>query len=281
MKRRNSWIALFLVVFLLVSNFPVVTYATSGDTIDWKEQFKDGIESNIVLFNKTVRNDKTGRWRLTRIATTKDVVDYVTEYYKAYFESDDEIHFVINFTLNTTTVISQSGHYLYVTTHKYVTSEEHDANILAEGDVLGEYQVNLDNGEVIDLLSPSGDDAWKERYENTKEEIKNYIDYTILAEYKKRVETEIEYSDSSPDTYYGTVDLKMNISTPEELKNALKTIEERIEKCPYNIQMWLIITTNNTSLITALGSEFDNYTITLQGHRYKYNSLDDIPTDLF
>ena len=86
-----------------------------------------------------------------RIASSKNILDYAVDYYKAYFESDDEIHFVVNFSLNTTTVIARYADYLDITIHEYVKGEEHDAKILGGGDVLKEYWVYIDSGEIVDL----------------------------------------------------------------------------------------------------------------------------------
>lgn len=118
---------------------------------DLKEQFSKEIGDGTILFDTSVRNDTTGRWRLMRIASSKNILDYAVDYYKAYFESDDEIHFVVNFSLNTTTVIARYADYLDITIHEYVKGEEHDAKILGGGDVLKEYWVYIDSGEIVDL----------------------------------------------------------------------------------------------------------------------------------
>ena len=96
-----------------------------------------------------VRNDTTGNWKLSKIATTDDILEYAKSYYDNNFASDDEIHAIVNFTLNTTTCVSTLfDNIISVTIHEYVDKEEHDANKLFSGMVLGDYWIYLDNGDI-------------------------------------------------------------------------------------------------------------------------------------
>lgn len=101
-----------------------------------------------VLFSDTYRNDVTGNWCLARIAQDIDIEKYALDYYKNYFESDSEIHIIINFTRNTTTRIIVMGNILDVTTMDYVDGEEHDAKIACSGTVLSEYFVYTDSEKI-------------------------------------------------------------------------------------------------------------------------------------
>ena len=96
-----------------------------------------------------VRNDTTGDWKLSKITTTDDILEYAKSYYDNNFTSDDEIHAIVNFTLNTTTCVSTLfDNIISVTIHEYVDKEEHDANKLFSGMVLGDYWIYLDNGDI-------------------------------------------------------------------------------------------------------------------------------------
>lgn len=100
----------------------------------------------------SVRNDKTGNWRLSRVATTENIVEYTKSYYENNFSDDKEIHAIVNFTLNTTTKVSKVlDNILSVTVHEYVDKEEHDANELFSGMVLADYFVYLDNGDIEEI----------------------------------------------------------------------------------------------------------------------------------
>lgn len=96
----------------------------------------------------SVRNDKTGNWKISSIASNIQFEEYAASYYDRYFTDDKQIHFIVNFTLKTTSVVSCFGDMLDVTVHEYIDGEEHDANILGGGMVLAEYFVYLDNGDI-------------------------------------------------------------------------------------------------------------------------------------
>lgn len=106
----------------------------------------DNIDS--LVFSETVRNDNTGKWRLARIADTRNIEEYALSYYHKYFKNDNEIHAIVNFTNGTTTNISVIGDMLDITIHEYINKEEHDANLLFSGMVLAQYFVYLDNGDI-------------------------------------------------------------------------------------------------------------------------------------
>lgn len=95
-----------------------------------------------------VRNDTTGNWRISLIAENIDMSEYALDYYKQYFTDDSEIHFIVNFNYNTTTKIMVMGGDLDVTVQDYVSKEEHDAKVLGSGEVLAEYFVDKDTGEI-------------------------------------------------------------------------------------------------------------------------------------
>lgn len=106
--------------------------------------------SDFDTFNTTsVRNDTSGNWRLCSIAESKfDAEKYALSYYNTYFENDDQVHYIVNFSKNTTTCISCLGTFLQVTTYEYVAKEEHDAKKLGSGMLLSRVYVYLDNGDI-------------------------------------------------------------------------------------------------------------------------------------
>ena len=110
-------------------------------------------------FSDSVRNDITGNWRIASIASSKDITDYVIDYYNTLFSSNDEIHAIVNFSLNTTSSISvlYNG-ILDVSIHEYIDGEEHDAKALFGGMLLKEYWVNTETGEIEDISMPAHSD---------------------------------------------------------------------------------------------------------------------------
>lgn len=104
---------------------------------------------NINFVVRNVRNDVTGNWRIATIAESIETQNYALDYYNKYFEGDEEIHAIVNFTYNTTSKISVMGNLLDVTIYEYVDKEEHDAKLLFSGMVLDEYFIDIDSGEIL------------------------------------------------------------------------------------------------------------------------------------
>lgn len=110
---------------------------------------ESGVE---VQYSDGVRDDKTGRWRMAKVADTTPTNDYVLEYYHEMFRSDDEVHFIINFTLNTTTVVRcEGGEVLYVDTHERVDKEELYADDLGGGMFMGSEIYDIKAGKPLDI----------------------------------------------------------------------------------------------------------------------------------
>lgn len=80
-----------------------------------------------------VNNDKTGKWRLYECATTADIGEYIYDFCSSCVASDDDIYFIVNFTLGVTYRIDPMGSIVLVDTLEYVDGEEHDASTLASG----------------------------------------------------------------------------------------------------------------------------------------------------
>lgn len=103
-----------------------------------KKEAQEALKKDISLtwLTSNVRNDTTGKWRVSECLTDQQPSEWAKAYYDAYFESDDEIHAVVNFTLNTTNRISVTGNQIIIDVHDYVKGEEHDANLLFSGELL-------------------------------------------------------------------------------------------------------------------------------------------------
>lgn len=114
-----------------------------------------------ISFSENVQNDVTGKWRLARVATMKEIQEYALEYCNSYFKSDDEIHAVINFSLNTTNRLAKvTSSILDVAVYDYVSKEEHDAKALFSGTLLANYQIDTSTGEVTEVpLEPEPEEA--------------------------------------------------------------------------------------------------------------------------
>ena len=123
----------------------------AADAEALQDAFKEKIGGSGLTFYKSVPNDVTGNWRVAVIYTDADMVENALDYYKAYFGSDDEIHFICNLGLKTTTSIKVLAGQLYVDVFEYVDGEEHDAKTLPGGDLLKSYTVDMTTGEATEL----------------------------------------------------------------------------------------------------------------------------------
>lgn len=135
-----------LFIALLIIALSLSTFAACGSNSDEVKSDNPLLED--VMFSDEFRNDKTGKWRKALISVSEPAEEYAVDYYKDYFKSDDEIHFIYNFQLNTVNVLRKTGsETLTLSVHDYVSGEEHDAAKAAGGELLGEYSINLKTGE--------------------------------------------------------------------------------------------------------------------------------------
>lgn len=110
----------------------------------------DDIEKKLTPLK--INNDVTGNWRVTLISNNADISKYAFSYYNKYFKSDKEIHFIVNYELNTTTSIKNlRAGFLDVTTYEYIEGEELDAEIIAGGMLYKEYFIYKDNGDIEEI----------------------------------------------------------------------------------------------------------------------------------
>lgn len=126
------------------------TEAPETETVTEAESVQgSGVFSDVHI--ATVPNDKKGNFRLARIAENIEIQDYALEYYNTFFESDDEIHAIVNSANNTTTAIQSFGDFLEVRIGEYVDGEEHDADKLFSGMLLKKYWVYKDSGDIEEI----------------------------------------------------------------------------------------------------------------------------------
>jgi len=98
-----------------------------------------------------VKNDTTGNWRLSKVYTDFDALDYALYYYNRYFQADNEIHAIINYSDNTTICIKNALGMLDVTVMSHMDGEENDAKVLFSGDVIQDYLINIESGELVSI----------------------------------------------------------------------------------------------------------------------------------
>ncbi len=116
---------------------------------DLKKAFNEMIGETNPTWYESVRNDNTGNWRELVVYSNSSIdKDLAIAYAKGYIKSDDEIHFIVNLKLRTTTRIKKVGNILSVSCHEYRDNEEHDANELCGGMELEQFNVDIETGEL-------------------------------------------------------------------------------------------------------------------------------------
>lgn len=123
----------------------------ASETVEPETEKKDevaDIDGVDIMFSDTVRNDKTGNWRLARVTGNKSVEEYAVDYYTQYFKADNEVHAVVNYTLNTTACITCVGDTLNVRIYEHIEDEEQYAENLFTGMKYAEYNVDKNTGDV-------------------------------------------------------------------------------------------------------------------------------------
>ena len=112
---------------------------------DPKKEVREKLEKEYGLSSpmKKVLNDVTGKWRLATCVTSANVTEYAQDYYDAYFESDDEVHFIINFGTHTTNKLIVQAGMMFIEVYEHVDKEETDAKKLCSGILLQEHEIQL------------------------------------------------------------------------------------------------------------------------------------------
>ena len=149
-----------------------VTTDTTEVTTDTIEVTTDNVSREDLIkkygFGKvdTVNNDVTGNWRMVRYSTTADPSEFIIDYYKTFFESNDEIHILINDVTNTTTTMrcTMDNYLLSYEIHEHVDGEEESAKKLGHGEILGQYLAYVETGK-IEELKPDEEELTEEQLE--------------------------------------------------------------------------------------------------------------------
>ena len=115
---------------------------------------------DVSVLQKFPKGDATGNWRLVTVANGTPPTEYAVDYAKAYM-SDGDIHFVVNFSLKTTTMFSRytngSTSIIEAKTTEYVDDEEHDASIIGQGYLLTDNYYDISTAEQITVEADESD----------------------------------------------------------------------------------------------------------------------------
>lgn len=128
----------------------VVENDTESETEDGTEDVPE-IEGVVIDYRGGFNDDVTGNWRLSTVVTSKSIKDYAFDYYKAYFNNDNEIHWIINYADNTTSRINCMDGYLFVSTYSHVDGEENSAKEIGGGSFISDCTLSAKDGKPADF----------------------------------------------------------------------------------------------------------------------------------
>lgn len=106
------------------------------------------IDNVYIIFLEKVPKDSTGNMRLAKVKGNKSAEEYALDYYNTYFKDDNEVHAIVNYTLNTTACITSVGNKINVRIYEHRDGEESDAKELFTGEKYAEYNIDKETGTV-------------------------------------------------------------------------------------------------------------------------------------
>lgn len=125
---------------------------SSKEKTEYEKIAEESIGEEDIVIMENIKDDTTGKWRYSSIVSPNDATEWAADYCRAYFKSDDEIHFILNFGNNTTNVIRKlTKNHISLSIREHVEHEERSAKTLGDGMQYAEYMVNLETGEVEKL----------------------------------------------------------------------------------------------------------------------------------
>ena len=134
-----------------VASSEATSEAATTEATDKKEEMKKEYSLNDPT---RVNDDTTGKWKLNRMVSATNPIDFAFDYYKNFMQPD-EIHFIINFSTKTTTIIQNVAGMLYVRVLEHVDKEEVSAKTLGKGTLLQEKYFNAETGEPYEASASS------------------------------------------------------------------------------------------------------------------------------
>nr|DAS84016.1 MAG TPA: Lysis protein [Caudoviricetes sp.] len=124
---------------------------TTTEAVDKKEEMKKDYKLSDPM---SINGDTTGKWKLNRMTGATNPIDFAFDYYKNFMEPD-EIHYIINFSTKTTTIIQNVAGMLYVRVLEHVDKEEITAKTIGSGTLLQEKYFNAETGEPYEASASS------------------------------------------------------------------------------------------------------------------------------
>lgn len=141
---------------IMFSNAGASTETSGGEseqaegTTEEIETLKDDLKDKYDISepDKFLQGDSTGKWRLETVANGTATYKYAVDYAKVYMDEGD-VHYIVNFSLKTTSQLRELQGKLSVITTEYVDGEEHDARVIGSGMVYAKQYFDIETGDEV------------------------------------------------------------------------------------------------------------------------------------
>ena len=168
-QKRRGIVAIILIAIIIVCVIGIITTKPAGKkVVDEKKETMQSLDISSVdqeketetsepsrtidnvdiIFLEKMPKDSTGNMRLAKVTGKKSAEGYALDYYNTYFKDDNEVHAIVNYTLNTTACITSVGNKINVRIYEHRDGEESDAKELFTGEKYAEYNIDKETGTV-------------------------------------------------------------------------------------------------------------------------------------
>ena len=168
-QKRRGIVAIILIAIIIVCVIGIIMTKPAGKkVVDEKKETMQSLDISSVdqeketetsepsrtidnvdiIFLEKVPKDSTGNMRLAKVKGNKSAEEYALDYYNTYFKDDNEVHAIVNYTLNTTACITSVGNNINVRIYEHRDGEESDAKELFTGEKYAEYNIDKETGTV-------------------------------------------------------------------------------------------------------------------------------------
>ncbi|MBQ6577496.1 MAG: hypothetical protein IJL91_07085 [Bacteroidales bacterium] len=126
---------------------------TSGAAPESTQEYPTVVNGIAVSFRNSIANDVTGKWRVAVVIDNmSDPDEYIVDFFKAYIKDPSELLAIINKKTKTTIRVNNFlGDWLDIGVFKYQSGEELDAKKLFGGELIDNYWINKETGEIDPL----------------------------------------------------------------------------------------------------------------------------------
>ena len=168
-QKRRGIVAIILIAIIIVCVIGIIMTKPAGKkVVDEKKETMQSLDISSVdreketetsepsrtidnvdiIFLEKVPKDSTGNMRLAKVKGNKSAEEYALDYYNTYFKDDNEVHAIVNYTLNTTACITSVGNKINVRIYEHRDGEESDAKELFTGEKYAEYNIDKETETV-------------------------------------------------------------------------------------------------------------------------------------